>query len=39
MPLVWQPTIVAFKTDKVGGLTQVCPSSEGVNLRNVSVPK
>ena len=39
VPFVWQPTIVAFKTDKVGGLTQVYPSSEGVNLRNVYVPK
>jgi ABC-type transport system substrate-binding protein len=39
VPLVWQPQIVAFKTSKISGLTQVYPGQEGVNLRNVFVPK
>jgi peptide/nickel transport system substrate-binding protein len=38
IPLVWEPQIVAFKTDKVAGLTQVYPGREGVNLRGVFVP-
>jgi hypothetical protein len=39
VPLVWEPQIVAFKTSKITGLTQVYPGREGVNLRNVFVPK
>jgi peptide/nickel transport system substrate-binding protein len=38
IPLLWEPQIVAFKTDAIAGLSQVYPGREGVNLRGVFVP-